>query len=124
MVFGTFDGLHPGHLNLFRQAKKKGEYLIVVVARDKNVFKIKKHWPKTSEIARLREVRNNELVDLGILGQVRDPLAIIRKIKPEVICLGYDQKSFNCNLKKKFPKIIFFRLKSYQPKKFKSSKLN
>ena len=41
MVFGTFDGLHKGHLNFFKQAKNFAEnsFLIVSVARDKNVFK-------------------------------------------------------------------------------------
>ena len=41
MLFGTFDGLHEGHFDLFRQAKKYGDYLVVVVARDVNVKKIK-----------------------------------------------------------------------------------
>lgn len=34
MVFGVFDGLHPGHRAFLRQARKKGDKLIVVVARD------------------------------------------------------------------------------------------
>ena len=39
MVFGTFDGLHKGHINFFQQAVKlaKNSYLIVSIARDKNV---------------------------------------------------------------------------------------
>jgi len=35
MVFGTFDIFHPGHRSFLNQAKKYGNYLIVVVARDK-----------------------------------------------------------------------------------------
>src|SRR3989344_5438626 len=34
MVFGTFDILHVGHLDFFKQARKLGDYLLVVVARD------------------------------------------------------------------------------------------
>ena len=30
MVFGTFDGVHPGHENFFEQAKQHGDYLIAV----------------------------------------------------------------------------------------------
>ncbi|HEY4500387.1 MAG TPA: adenylyltransferase/cytidyltransferase family protein, partial [Candidatus Paceibacterota bacterium] len=41
MVFGTFDILHPGHLYFLRAAKKLGDYLIVSLARDVNVRKIK-----------------------------------------------------------------------------------
>ena len=39
LIFGTFDGIHEGHLNLFKQAKKYGDYLIVVVGRDENIKK-------------------------------------------------------------------------------------
>ena len=41
MCSGTFDGLHPGHFNFFKQAKSKGDYLTVIVARDENVEKIR-----------------------------------------------------------------------------------
>ena len=43
MAFGTFDILHAGHLNFFKQARKLSKYpfLIVSVARDVNVKKIK-----------------------------------------------------------------------------------
>ncbi|HLC71304.1 MAG TPA: adenylyltransferase/cytidyltransferase family protein, partial [Candidatus Nanoarchaeia archaeon] len=34
MCFGTFDILHPGHLHYLQQAKKYGDYLMVVIARD------------------------------------------------------------------------------------------
>ena len=40
LVFGAFDGLHPGHLDFFLQAKKFGDHLIVSVGTDKNVEKI------------------------------------------------------------------------------------
>ena len=51
MVFGTFDGLHQGHLNFFKQARNlsKNSYLIVSVARDKNVKKIKGRLPYLNE---------------------------------------------------------------------------
>lgn len=39
MVFGTFAVLHPGRLYFFNQAKKHGDKLIAVVARDVNVKK-------------------------------------------------------------------------------------
>ena len=46
MVFGTFDGLHPGHLSYFKQARKYGDYLIAIVALDENVLQFKGHRPK------------------------------------------------------------------------------
>lgn len=133
MVFGTFDGVHPGHLNFFKQAEKYGDRLVVVVARDINVKKIKGRRPIRKEKQRLSEV--NQLIkhhhrdepaarlNQAILGGLKDPYAVIKKIKPEVICLGYDQKSFEQKLKILFPKIKVVRLKPYKSDICKSSKL-
>ena len=41
MVFGTFDIVHMGHIHMFEQAREYGDKLIVIVARDNNVEKIK-----------------------------------------------------------------------------------
>ena len=43
MVFGSFDPLHDGHRSLFRQARKHGDELVVVVARDVNIARLKGH---------------------------------------------------------------------------------
>lgn len=127
MVFGTFDGLHPGHLNFFKQARRLGEKLVIVVARDANVKKIKGCLPRLGEGERLAEVRqwcrDEASPRLGkiILGDLKDPYLVIKKEKPEVIALGYDQKSFDLDLKKKFPGIKIVRLKPYKSKIYKSS---
>jgi len=34
MAAGTFDLLHPGHIDFLKQAKKEGDYLIIVIATD------------------------------------------------------------------------------------------
>jgi FAD synthetase len=126
MVFGTFDGLHQGHLNFFKQARKYGNKLIVVVARDENVRKIKGRLPKLGERARVRGVKQGikGSRDQVISGSLKDPYQVIRKYKPNVICLGYDQYSFTKGLNKKFPKIKIVRLKPYKAKIYKSSKMN
>lgn len=127
MVFGTFDGLHPGHLNFFKQAKSYGSDLIIVIARDKNVVSIKGHLPKYSEKERLLAVKklfkNIDYVTV-LLGQVKNPYAIIEKHKPKIICLGYDQAGFADNLKNEYPVIKVIRLKPYYPKIYKSSIIN
>ncbi len=126
MVFGTFAILHPGHLYFFCEAKKYGEKLIVVVARDATVYKIKGFFPKIDERARRNIVDAIKFVDKAVLGDKKDWYKIILKYKPEIICLGYDQvvpKNFLAELKKRGLDAKIFRLKSYKPKKYKSSKI-
>lgn len=122
MVFGTFDVLHPGHLNLFKQAKRYGGKLIVVVSRDQVAHKVKGHSPTNKEKDRLALVTALRVVDQTVLGHLFDRLHRIKQIKPDVVCLGYDQIAFVSEMKKAFPKLKVVRLKSYKPRIYKSSK--
>jgi len=126
MVFGTFDIFHPGHRSFLRQAKKFGDYLIVVVARDKTVARIKSNV-LNGERKRLRNIKESKLADKVILGSLIDKYAAIKKYRPDTICLGYDQKYFTRGLKKKLDnfglKNKIVRLKPYKPGTYKSSKL-
>ncbi len=128
MLFGTFDGLHEGHFDLFRQAKKYGDYLVVVVARDVNVKKIKNRLPIRNENKRLEELKQSKLVNEVLLGNENDPYKIIKELRPDVICIGYDQNSFNNNLVKKLEDFALntkiYTLKPYKPEQFKSSIIN
>lgn len=126
MVFGTFAVLHPGHLYFFKKAKEHGKKLIVVVARDATVRKIKGFLPKLDERARREMVGAIKFVDEAVLGDKFDWYKLILKYKPDVICLGYDQgtpKNFREELRKRGVAAKIFRLKSYKPKRYKSSKL-
>lgn len=129
MVFGTFDILHRGHLNFFKQAKKYGKKLIVVIARDSNVKKEKGHWPKFSEKIRLKNIKKLQIVDKVVLGDEKDYFKAIRKERPDIICLGYDQTMKILALKKRLRKIglvktKIYRLRAYKPKIYKSSLLS
>lgn len=127
LVTGTFDLLHPGHLRLFDDAKKYGEYLIVVVARDVNVERIKGIKPKYNEKERLKHVAELPIVDKAVLGSKNDWYKTIEAEKPDTICLGYDQQIDEAKLKFDLeergisPRIV--RLSAYKPHIYKSSKL-
>lgn len=125
MVFGTFDLLHQGHINLFSQAKKYGDYLIAVIARDKTVVKVKDKKPVENEKKRLKSV--SKYVDKAVLGNLRDKFAAIKKFKPDVICLGYDQAVFTDALKLELKKLKLktkiVRLKAYKPHLYKTTLL-
>lgn len=123
MVFGTFDALHAGHLYLFRQAKRFGTYLIVVVARDSTAQRVKGRQPMNTERDRLRVVQELRIVNQAVLGDSRDYLKVVRRFKPAVICLGYDQRSFVDQLIVAFPTLRIIRLKAYHSHHYKSSKI-
>lgn len=129
MVFGTFDHLHPGHLDYFKQARRFGKDLIIVVARDRNVLKIKGRQAERKEANRARIIRQ-KLKKLGwtatvALGGRENRWAVIKKYHPDFICLGYDQKVDLKKLRSEIAGWRFFckikRLKAYQPEKYKSS---
>lgn len=130
MLFGTFDGLHKGHLNLFKQARNLSEesFLIVSVARDKNVERIKGKPPLFNEEKRYREIKKVKIVDKVLLANIRNYFSHILKEKPDIIALGYDQKAYVGELKRDIKKnkmpVKLIRLKPFKEKIYKSHLLN
>jgi len=122
MCFGVFDNLHLGHLSYLKQAKKYGDQLIVVVARDKNVLKTKGRLPRQKENIRQGAVNNTALSQKVVLGQLRDKFKVVVKYKPDIVCLGYDQVVDMDKLRQVFIGEII-KLKSHKPDIYKSSKL-
>ncbi len=90
MASGTFDLLHMGHIYYLKEAKKLGDDLVVVVACDETVRKLK-HEPVTPEMMRLGLVKELKVVDEAYLGHKDDMYSIVEEIKPDIIALGYDQ---------------------------------
>jgi FAD synthetase len=90
MATGTFDLLHMGHIYYLKEAKKLGDKLVVVVARDSTVRKLK-HEPITPEEMRLDIIKELKIVDDATLGHEDDMYATVKEIKPDIIALGYDQ---------------------------------
>lgn len=127
MAFGTFDIFHAGHKSYLEQAKELGEYLIVVVARDETVLLIRKQRSVNSEQERRRIIKESKIANEVVLGNLDDKYAVIEKYRPDVIAIGYDQLVDLAELTEKLGnlklKAEIVRLKSYEPERFKSSKL-
>ncbi len=128
LAFGTFDLLHAGHLHYLQEAKKLGTELVVVVARDETVKKVKGHWPVHDEAHRLALVAALKPVDKAILGCAHKKMfECVAALKPDVIALGYDQKpsekTVQCELARLncFPRIV--RLKPFRARVHKTSKI-
>ncbi|OGY88022.1 MAG: hypothetical protein A2233_04830 [Candidatus Kerfeldbacteria bacterium RIFOXYA2_FULL_38_24] len=120
LVFGTFDLFHPGHRFFLQEAKKHGDFLVVVVARDQNVKKIKGKKPNEDEKTRRSLVANFSAVDKAILGYQdwKKHEQVLQDIKPNVVCLGYDQQA---KIAPGTWEIV--RLPSFHPEKYKTSLL-
>ena len=127
MCAGTFDTIHPGHLYYPSESKKYGSKLIVVVARDNTSEKFKNKKPNHNEKERLEAVRMLKIVDESVLGRHGNIFDIIAEIKPDVICLGYDQnvqkQQLEDELEKRSIKAEVIRIGSYMPNLYKSSKI-
>ncbi|MGV8169552.1 MAG: adenylyltransferase/cytidyltransferase family protein [Candidatus Nanoarchaeia archaeon] len=125
LVFGTYDLFHPGHEHHLKKAAKYGD-LYVIVARDETVLEMKRRKTINDEQKRLRAIKKLDYVHKAILGSSGDKYKIIETIRPDIICLGYDQKHFTKNLKEILkrrgvkPKIIRFR-EGHKPHIYKTS---
>ena len=95
LATGVFDLLHIGHLRFLEESKKRGgpgSRLVVVIARDKTVFQRKGKGPVVSEDQRRELVASLRVVDRAILGREQiDLLGILEEVKPDIVCVGYDQ---------------------------------
>ena len=104
LASGAFDLVHYGHIRFLEEAKKAGgedSRLIVVVARDKTVEKLKGKKPIIPENQRRAVVESLKPVDEAILGYEDISLVeTINKIKPDIIAVGHDQIDIEEDVKK------------------------
>jgi FAD synthetase len=117
MATGTFDLLHMGHIYYLREAKKLGDTLVVVVATDSTVRKLK-HDPITAQESRVNLIRELKMVDEVFLGYDDDMYTIVQEIKPDIIALGFDQihndVTIKNELKKRKLNVKLVRLPKYE----------
>ena len=88
---GCFDILHPGHLSLLRQAKSKGDVLVVGMNSDSSVRKIKgSSRPIFNQNHRSQILEAIEVVDYILIFNGDTPYREIAKLKPDVLAKGGD----------------------------------
>ena len=130
LIFGVFDGIHGGHLSFINDAKKQGNHLVAIVARDKVVEGLKGKLPKYNEVDRINFVLKVPEIDLVLLGDGEiGTYKVLKEVNPDVIFLGYDQQALESNLKKmiknkNLPEIKIIKGIAYKPEIFHSSIIN
>lgn len=101
LIFGTFDGFHEGHQFVISEAAKKGSKLIVAVARDEHVRRLKQKEPKNNENDRLNRIASDPSVCRAVLSdQELGTYHILDELKPDLIVLGYDQLALKDDLER------------------------
>jgi FAD synthetase len=134
-VGGTFDGLHVGHLFLLDYARRRGEalarqlgrkgvHLSVVVSRDESVQHIKHRAPHHTQRERCRLVAALRAVDEAFIGVRSNFIRSVRRVNPDLIVLGYDQKaSWEDTLRAAGIHARIIRCPAFHPRRLKSSML-
>ena len=104
LASGNFDLLHLGHVKYLEEAKKAGgenAKLIVIVARDSTIKKMKGRNPVMPEDQRRSLVESLKVVDEAILGyEELDISKVLEKIRPDIIAVGHDQDNIEGSVRK------------------------
>ena len=113
MAAGTFDLLHPGHIDYFEWAKRHGDVLVVCVVGDRRTRRRKKTGrPIVKEEWRALMVSSLKQVDVVFVSD-RRPFEeeIIRALRPNVVVTPGDEPSkeskdkFAAYFRQEFPEI-------------------
>lgn len=90
---GVFDLLHPGHVLYLENARSQGELLVVALNADASVSRLKGPSRPVNTLAdRLQVLAALECVDYVTSFEEDDPLALILKLRPDVLVKGGDWK--------------------------------
>ncbi len=90
---GCFDILHQGHLQILREARKLGDFLVVGVNSDESIRDLKgPRRPIFGEADRMGMLAAFPFVDLVVLFAEATPLKLIETLRPDVLVKGADYK--------------------------------
>jgi len=123
LIFGAFDGLHPGHDYLVKQAAELADELYIAIPPDVIVKQLKGREPTNNLASRISEVSRRYPKAQVIEGDAEiGSYTVVKRIKPDVIALGYDQKELARDIADKL-NIKTVTIPAFHPDKYKSSLL-
>jgi len=104
LAAGVFDLLHYGHIRYLEEAKKTGgpnTRLVVIVARDETVRRLKGTDPIIPEDQRRAVIEALKVVDEALLGfEDLDMDRVLQQIKPDIVVVGHDQEAIKAQVEK------------------------
>ena len=88
---GAFDVLHPGHIELFKDAKSKCDYLMVGLQEDPSIDRPEKHQPIQTLEERLVMLQALQYIDEIIIYRTESDLyLLLDAVKPDIRINGSD----------------------------------
>lgn len=129
LVFGCFDGLHVGHEHMLGEARALGDRLVVCLATDATIMRLKAHAARyTFSERKVALERLGVITKIVPSDDVDGTYTAITTEQPDVIAFGYDQQALHDNcvawLDRNGIAAHTVYLQSYEPEKYKSSLLN
>jgi D-beta-D-heptose 7-phosphate kinase/D-beta-D-heptose 1-phosphate adenosyltransferase len=93
-VNGTFDVLHPGHLDLLNYAKSLGDFLLVAIDSDSRVVSKKGlDRPVNPQYNRMKLLQNLKAVDEVVIFDSDIELTqTVKILRPDIMIVGSDYK--------------------------------
>jgi cytidyltransferase-like protein len=128
LLFGTFDLLHEGHKYIFKQLNELGYNIIICLAQDEVVKRLKTKEPVNKFANRKKTLENTGLIKKVIKGDDKQgKFSTILTVNPDVIAVGYDQNELQKAIEKWMTvnnkNIPIIKMQPFNPKIYKSSLL-
>jgi FAD synthetase len=127
LAAGVFDLLHYGHIRYLEEAKKVGgenSRLVVIVARDETVRRLKGSDPIIPEDQRRAVIEALKGVDEALLGfEDLDFDRVIQQVNPDIVVVGHDQDAIRAQVEK-IKKVRELGVNIYQISQFGEDELN
>ena len=93
---GCFDILHIGHIKYLKEAKAKGDILVLGLNSDASVRRLKgPSRPVNSEKDRMDMLAEMEFIDYVVLFEEDTPYELITRVRPDVLVKGGDYQADN-----------------------------
>ena len=89
---GTFDILHPGHIQLFKTARSLGDRVIVATDTDDKIRRAKGHTRPVNDLCyRMTMLESIKYIDVVHYFDTRQELeSLIKLYSPDILLLGGD----------------------------------